>query len=138
MFFKKKKEKERKLQKIENIQEILIVDDATINIYILEKFLKKINNNFNIDTARNGKDGIEKCLSKDYDLVFMDIKMPIMNGDEACKEILKTKPNYFIVGVSGQAEKRNIKEYYKSGMKYFLMKPINLKEIENFINTIKT
>lgn len=68
---------------------LLIAEDEEINFYLLKTFLSKIEEaDFNLIRAENGEEAVEICLSTpDLDLILMDIKMPIMDGFEAIKEI---------------------------------------------------
>ena len=64
---------------------ILIVDDMAFNRIVIEKMLKKWK--LKLDFAENGIEAIEKIKARNYDLVLMDIHMPVMNGIEATKAI---------------------------------------------------
>ena len=67
---------------------LLLVDD---NAGILKFLLKKLPNT-NVDIAIDGKEGYEMALQEDYDLILMDLHMPIMNGLDSSKEI-RSKEN---------------------------------------------
>ena len=69
---------------------ILIVDDASVNRFLLKAFIQKIfhNNEVSIQEASNGLLAIQMQEENLYDLILMDIKMPIMNGIEASHRIL--------------------------------------------------
>jgi len=65
---------------------ILVVDDNQLNIKVLKKTIKDLNFK-NIDEASNGQEAINKILSNNYDLILMDILMPIMGGEETLKKL---------------------------------------------------
>ena len=65
---------------------ILVVDDTITVISIMKRYLK----NYNVDIAMNGEEALEKMMSKEYGIVFMDLLMPVMGGIEAT-EIFRTK-----------------------------------------------
>ena len=71
---------------------ILIVEDNQVNLKILIKFIQKLGYN-NIITAENGQICLDLFLKNDFDIIFMDIKMPIMNGDIALQKILEYENN---------------------------------------------
>ncbi len=70
---------------------VLVIDDIAINQKLLAKRLQKLN--FEAEFASNGQQGVEKALSGNYALIFMDCDMPIMDGFEATKEIRKAELN---------------------------------------------
>jgi len=68
------------------IKKIFIVEDVLINRILLINLLKKISENFEIIEAENGLEAIEKYKNNEFDLIFMDVQMPIMDGLEATKK----------------------------------------------------
>ena len=67
--------------------EILITDDNEMNRLFTSKQLPKCWNNINIDHAVNGREAVEKVRSKNYDIILMDLQMPLMDGYEASEYI---------------------------------------------------
>ena len=138
MFFRKifnhndsKNIKEKEI--IEKHYKILIVDDAYINRYVLKKFINRKNKNIIIEEAENGLDALNMCRDTDYDIIFMDIKMPIMDGNESAIRIKKIKNWVKIYGVTGQVYENDLKESIKSGMDLCLAKPVKYSDVENII-----
>ncbi len=76
-------------------KKVLIVDDSALVRRVLTKFLSELN--LEIDTAKDGKEAVEKALSNNYDLITMDIELPEKNGIEAIKEIMNKKPTRILV-----------------------------------------
>ena len=116
--------------------EILVVDDNPIN----RKLMKHILNGFDVSVtlAENGQEAVELRKVHDFDIIFMDIEMPIMNGVEATISIRKYEKVYkkkesYIVAVTGQYEK-NI--YLDSGMNDYIPKPIAVEEIKQRLDTL--
>lgn len=64
---------------------LLLVEDSEFNVFLIQSFIK--NTPFTIDVARNGKEGVERFAAKHYDMVLMDIQMPVMDGLEATRLI---------------------------------------------------
>ncbi|GAA4101951.1 response regulator [Mucilaginibacter panaciglaebae] len=73
---------------------ILVVDDERLNLLVVKKTLAKWN--VIADEATNGKVALEMCIEKDYDVILMDINMPVMDGFESAKAIKEIKRQNFI------------------------------------------
>lgn len=71
-------------------KKILIVDDSALVRKQLSEVVGTLG--FDIETARNGQEGVEKATSTQYDVITMDINMPILNGIEAVKQIMSRQP----------------------------------------------
>ena len=71
-------------------KKILIVDDSALVRRQLTEIIQTLD--FEIDTAKNGKEAVDKATSFQYDIITMDINMPIMNGIEAVKQIMNNQP----------------------------------------------
>lgn len=104
---------------------ILLAEDVVTNRLIFTALLKDCP--YSIDEAENGKIAVEKALAGDYDIVFLDIQMPVMDGLTAL-QILKseryTKP---ILACTANVMKEDVERHLKSGFKKIVSKPF-LKE----------
>jgi len=117
--------------------EILLVEDNKINIMVADALLKKLG--CKIDIALNGLEAIERLKTKNYDIVFMDVQMPKMNGLEATQEIRRNgsgviNHNVPIIAMTANAMKGDDEICINAGMDDYLSKPISpdcLKEILN-------
>ena len=108
---------------------ILLVEDVEINrIYEVEM----LKNFFGIvcDTAENGLIALNKTKEKTYDLILMDMRMPVMNGLEATKKIREFNPSVPIVCMSANVYKEDKMAAEESGMNDFIEKPLERKDIE--------
>ncbi len=117
--------------KILENKKILIVEDNRINQIVTQKILEK--NEIICSIAENGEEAIHKIKQNSYDLILMDINMPIKNGIEASKEIRKfnkTIPIIALTAVEIEEMKNNI---YMSGMNDIIVKPY---DITKFITCI--
>ena len=114
---------------------VLIVDDNEINCMVAEEMLKPLE--MNIEIAVDGRQAVEMVRKKQYDLVFMDHFMPVMNGIEAAKEIRKLDEAYYqklpIIALTANTAKEQQEEYLQAGMSDFLSKPIDMTEIYKLI-----
>lgn len=112
---------------------ILFVDDNEINLKVGHRWLNKLG--YAPDFASNGEEAIFMISQKDYDIVFMDCHMPILDGYQATKAIkdtLKEKSPY-IVATTASVMEEDIKRCQVSGMDDFLPKPISKKTIMEVI-----
>jgi len=112
---------------------ILVAEDEEYNMMYLNELFSKTN--FKIIEANNGKQAIE-LLDKypDVDLVLMDIKMPIMSGNEAMKKIKKKRPSLPIIALSAFAMESDKKTAIKEGFDAYLTKPVNKKLLFSIIS----
>ncbi|PCH49360.1 MAG: hypothetical protein COC22_06685 [Flavobacteriaceae bacterium] len=111
---------------------ILVAEDEEYNMmYIHELFSKT---NFKIIEADNGKKAIDLFdKHPEIDLILMDIKMPIMDGNAAMKAIKKKKPTLPIIALSAFAMESDKKEAIKEGFDAYLTKPIDRKLLFSII-----
>ncbi len=115
---------------------LALVDDHEIFRKGLVLLLKTIENVGSISEASNGKEFLEMIDTQEFDVVFMDVKMPIMNGIDATKLALEKKPTLKIIGLSMFGEEEYLESMIESGVEGFLLKKADLKEIEKAINLI--
>ena len=117
------------------IHTILIADDEEINYLYLEILLKeKFQVNCDIIHAKNGKEAITRCEeSSEINIVFMDLKMPLIDGYQAMKAIKKTRPKLTIVAQTASSSEEDIKKILKSGFDTYLIKPIDDVRFEKLI-----
>ncbi len=87
------------------MKRILLVDDTTINRFVLKRMLEIISKDYTIEEASNGKEAIDSHKQLAYDIIFMDIVMPILDGLQATKIIRISDSKVFIVGLTGQVER---------------------------------
>jgi CheY-like chemotaxis protein len=110
---------------VENLAKakLLIVDDQEYNILILKKILSDWN--IQIEVASNGREAVDKVKTEVYDVVLMDLQMPIMGGYEATKEIRKFNEDLPIIALTASAMEGIEAEVFASGMTDYVSKPFN-------------
>jgi CheY-like chemotaxis protein len=110
---------------VENLAKakLLIVDDQEYNILILKKILSDWN--IQIEVASNGREAVDKVKTEVYDVVLMDLQMPIMGGYEAAKEIRKFNEDLPIIALTASATEGIEAEVFASGMTDYVSKPFN-------------
>lgn len=116
---------------------VLLVEDNIINQKVAIKMLERLN--VFPDLAENGLEAVEKCEAKEYDLIFMDLEMPEMNGIEATKVILNSqshskKPLIYALTANNTVEIK--KQCMEAGMKDFLTKPIKIETLERVLESL--
>lgn len=123
---------------INNNISILIAEDIYLNQRVIIKTLNKLGY-YDIDVVENGKLAIESINNKKYNIIFLDLKMPVMGGLETAKEINKKYKNKkdkpLIIALTASAMKGD-KEYYirEGNMDGYITKPItNPNEIKNVL-----
>ena len=114
-------------------KKILIVDDSKINLKVAETLMKPYN--FEMDTAISGYEAIEKVNNKHYDLIFMDIMMPKLNGVETLDK-LREKEDFTtpVVALTADAIEGTDEKYLSVGFNSYLSKPIDRKLLNKVIN----
>ena len=112
------------LPKLDNVL-VLLAEDNDINQFMIVKMLKEWN--IKVDVAINGLDAFEKLKRNDYNLILMDIHMPVMNGYEATrkirKEMIDSKRNVPIISFSASVINHEKDEAKKAGGDDFIEKP---------------
>ena len=110
-------------------KKILVVDDERpISDVILE--LLRVSGYTNLERADNGLEGLEKYKSFRPDLVFMDMKMPVMDGYESCREIKSFDPSARILMLTGNPWDNKARKTVTEGYALTLLqKPIRLTDL---------
>jgi CheY-like chemotaxis protein len=114
---------------------ILIVEDNAINQMLFVRLLKKMG--YDPKTSNEGYEGIDALKKEIFDVVFMDIYMPELNGFEASSIIQKYWPADrvpIVIGVS--ASDYSDEDIQKHGMRKMMDKPLNVKEVQKILKEV--
>lgn len=106
---------------------ILVAEDEESNFRLIEIILQKTK--ANITWVTNGEDAVKACKSKSFDLVIMDIKMPVMDGFTATKEIKKFKEELPVIAVTAYAREEEQEEARLAGCDDIVVKPVNIEKL---------
>lgn len=106
---------------------VLLVEDVTFNVMVAKKMMESWG--MIIDSAENGKIAIDKVLTNNYDVILMDLQMPIMDGLAASKEIRKLGNTVPIIALTAADSLDTKKEALEIGMNDYLTKPFNPKDL---------
>ncbi len=136
-----KKPKNKKKEKLPIItsaitshKRILIAEDDEINYLLFTKMLSPYQN-LELIRAKNGKEVVDIFMNDNsFDLIFLDIKMPIMNGFEAFEHISNTKTTIPIIAQTAFSSSDDIKMITKTGFTDYILKPINRERLFDLIN----
>ncbi len=116
--------------------QILIVDDSPTEAHILKGILEK--NGFEIETAENGTEGIERAKELKPDLILMDVVMPGLNGFQATRQLTKNAETADIPVIIVTTKDQETDRVWgmRQGAKDFLTKPVAEKTLMEKINAI--
>ncbi|KAI4201143.1 MAG: hypothetical protein LQ350_003458 [Teloschistes chrysophthalmus] len=134
---------------------LLLVDDNKINLRLLATFMKKRKHEF-VDSAEDGALAVEAARRhpEGYDIIFMDLSMPVMNGFEATRAIReleqkradasggganmlsrkKAKKKAMIIALTGLASGRDHGEAFACGVDLYMTKPVSFKEVGRLLD----
>ena len=111
------------------MSKILIVEDNELNLKLMKDMLSI--QGYDIDSAQDGQQGLDKAQNNNYDLILLDLQMPVLSGYEFMASYTKQTP---IIVVSACAMEEEIQKAKSMGCCDFISKPIKIVE---FLETIK-
>ena len=116
------------------MKKILVAEDNDSNFILMTYILKKY---YQYERARNGQEAVEMVDKENFDIVLMDIKMPIMDGLEATRAIKEKHPDLPIIALTVNAFDSDRQLAVDAGCNDFLSKPVSsdlcLKTIRKFL-----
>ncbi|HEN20802.1 MAG TPA: response regulator, partial [Desulfobacteraceae bacterium] len=107
---------------------VLVVEDNLISQKVAATILSSIG--LEADLASNGIEGLEKAAGRKYDIIFMDLIMPEMDGYTASKKILETSPDTLIIALSADISSESAKKAEIAGIREVVNKPVKKEDIE--------
>ncbi len=114
-------------------KKILVVDDNRINLMVTKKTLES--HDIVVEVATNGQEGIDKIMLTDYDLVLMDVHMPIMDGIEATKKIRELEKPIIVIALTAVTQDEQDDHFKSAQFDDSIVKPYKVNE---FIKTLAT
>lgn len=115
-------------------KKILVVDDDEALRSVLEETL--VSFNYQVTTASDGQEALEKLKQENYDLVITDIKMPRMNGNELLKEIKQVSPGIPVVIITAYPAAYSQQWIMEEGADGYLTKPFHIDKIDKLIREL--
>ena len=117
------------------MKKILVAEDNDSNFILMTYILRKF---YAYERAKNGKEAVDMVENGAYDMVLMDIKMPIMDGLEATKTIKEKHPDLPIIALTANAFDSDRQLAVQAGCNDFLSKPVSsdlcIKTIRKFLD----
>lgn len=121
-----------------SIKKVLIAEDSSVIQNLLKRILEF--QNFEITAVKNGEQVIRKLQQGDFDIVLMDINMPVMDGMESVKAIRsmsdEKKANLPVVAITGNAKNYSEEEFDEAGFNEVLIKPLNFDNLVKIVNDL--
>lgn len=118
---------------------IIVAEDSYVNQKVLVSFLNKLGY-LNIQVVENGKQCLDSVLKNHYDIIFLDIRMPIMNGDIVLKKLLEyyarhpNKDKSYVIAVTAYSLKDDKDKYLNLGFNDYIPKPITIHQLRQSLN----
>jgi CheY-like chemotaxis protein/nitrogen-specific signal transduction histidine kinase len=114
---------------------ILVAEDDSINFLLIKKILEQ--KNYTVLRASNGQEAVDMCKkSSAIDLVFMDMKMPILNGFQAFEKIKEILPNLPVIAQTAYSSSEDKEKMMQAGFTAYIMKPINKEKLFDLLESI--
>jgi signal transduction histidine kinase/CheY-like chemotaxis protein len=114
-----------------NSEKVLLVEDNLINVMVAKQILEKVN--LTVEVANDGLEAVKMVKEKRFDIILMDIQMPVMDGYTASKEIRKFNKYIPILALSASVFMEVKDKMEESGMNGFIFKPFDPEELLNQI-----
>jgi len=115
-------------------KQILVVDDEENIRDLLAETLRLVG--FSTVTARGGVDAIQLVRNQDFDLILLDVNMPIMDGFETLRKIRAIKRDIPIIMITARADKPDVVTGLREGADDYITKPFNMEEVVMRINAV--
>lgn len=117
-------------------KKVLIAEDSTVIQNITKRVLQF--QNFEIKSVKNGQQVLEALTEEHFDIILMDINMPLLDGMECARRIRKfedaSKANVPIVAITGNARNYSVEDFQNAGINEYLPKPLNF---DHLVSTVK-
>ncbi|EDY83280.1 PAS fold family [Verrucomicrobiia bacterium DG1235] len=115
---------------------VLLVEDNQVNRLVATQLLKKLG--FIADSAESGFDALDSCLEKKYDIIFMDLQMPGINGFETVERIRARNPNTapqpWIIALTADSMQGDREKCLEAGMDDYIAKPIRPENLQESLD----
>ncbi|HIP20823.1 MAG TPA: response regulator [Sulfurimonas sp.] len=132
----KEKKLETKEKPFKEHAKVLVVEDNEMNQILMDELLKKYK--ISVDFVSNGEEAIFKVSEVQYDLVFMDINMPILNGIDTGKFIRASGNEVPIIALTANALEGDEEKFLNAGMNAYLAKPLVFEDFDKLVKKYLT
>lgn len=114
---------------------LLVEDDKKIQALIVNYFIKKEKNAFEVDVASDGQTGVEKAYENYYDCLLLDVMLPELDGFEICKEVRRDS-DVPIMFITARGDESDILNGYALGCDDYVIKPLPLPVLYQKVNAL--
>jgi len=120
------------------IRKILVVDDDRTVTVLLEDGLKK--NGYEVTAVNEAAEGLEFAMTRDPDLIILDVMMPIINGFNFCRMLKaeEDRKNIPIILLTSRDQLKDIEIGLEMGAEAYVIKPLNIDELLKTINVVES
>ncbi|SRR5690554_1693271 len=117
-------------------KKVLVAEDSSVIQNLTKKILQI--QNYSISSVKNGEQVLKNLETENYDVILMDINMPVMDGMECAKRIRslsdKEKADTPIIAITGNAKNYTMEDFKAVGINEYLPKPLNFDDL---VETVK-
>ncbi len=116
---------------------ILLAEDDDVNRLAGRRIMEKCG--YRVDVAKDGREAVSQVEANDYDLILMDIQMPVMDGVEACARIRAmggAKSMVPIIAMTAYAQNGDREKFLAAGMNGYLAKPVRMEEMQALVRRV--
>lgn len=110
---------------------VLLVEDNEINQMVTSEMIKQLG--YDTEVVENGEVAITKVINSKFDIVLMDLQMPVMGGYEASRKIRETNTDIPIIALSAETMPNTLEKIYASGMNDYISKPVDLSTLKEVL-----
>lgn len=115
---------------------VLLVEDDKNLSFILKSSLEQMIGGYEIETASNGQEGLDKLAQRRFDVIVSDVEMPVMDGRTMVQHIRAHHPNVAIIFITGLTTARDVINGYQSGADFYIKKPFLPEELDAHIQAV--
>lgn len=113
---------------------VLIAEDNEMNVMVIKNIIMKLGHDYKI--AYNGQEAVEMYQQDQFDIIFMDLHMPIMDGFEATRKIRALNSQIPIIAVSASVMEDDVNKAKEAGTSGHISKPIQIKDFSHLLNDL--
>ena len=121
-----------------NPKKVLIAEDSSVIQNLTKKILSI--QNYEISSVKNGQQVLDAIAKESYDIILMDINMPVMDGIECTEKIRSledpVKAQIPIIAITGNARNLSLEEYREIGINELLQKPLNFDQLVTMVRNL--